>query len=188
MEFGQILVAQSTSIISFLCLILALDSTYIQKISKFLYSTSFLNISDSKGLFLCTFMIYMILFTSFIEILRISARKNFTLRDKIVYIQTCNFNNSFILFANFLSIYIYKKLCVRTLNLLMYAVCNSFLYNVCYLADFKIFSGFFYLNFVLANLVSVMCTYLRDFDNMLDVFIMYYKGVSGGKSFIKLFS
>jgi hypothetical protein len=183
MEFGQILVAQGTSIISLLFLFIALDNTYIQRLSKFLYSISFLNISDDKGLFLCSFMVYMILFTSFIEIMRISARKNFTLRDKIVYIQTCNFNNSFILFANFLSIYIYKKLCTRTLNLLIYSICNSFLYNICYLADFRVLSGFFYLNFVLANLVSVMFTYVSRFDHLLDIFMIYYKGVSGGKYF-----
>ena len=175
MEFGKILIAQTTTLLSFMIVILSVDSSYITKMCKMIYSNNWLNVSDDKGLFLFLFITYLIVGISTLEIIRNMCGKNLKLKDKVVYIQTCNYNNSFLLFANFLSLYIYRKLSVRTLNLLLIGIWNCALYNFTYLMGLKYLSGLVYCNFLISNILNLLMTYLCNFDVVVDVIIGQYK-------------
>ncbi|WUR03815.1 uncharacterized protein VNE69_06134 [Vairimorpha necatrix] len=175
MELGQILIAQFTTLLSLFTVLLSIDSQYITSLCTSLYSSPYLSVSDDKGLFLFLFITYLISSISILEIIRNLSGKNYKLKDKVVYIQTCNYNNSFLLFANFLSLYIYKKLCARTVNLLMIGMFNCAFYNLTYLMELKYVSGLVYCNFIVANILSFMCTYVQGFGKVLDLTILQYK-------------
>lgn len=174
MELGQILLAQIVVIFSLLFIILNIDSTLIHKyISKVLYSTYF-KIGDDKGIFLFTFLLYMLITICILEIIRLSCQKNFMLRDRILYIQKCNYNNSFFLFVNFISAYIYKSLNNRLLNLFLFSMLNNLVYMIFYLVDLKILSGFFYLNYIICNCICIGQTFVKGFDRFLNEVVRYY--------------
>ncbi|EEQ82946.1 hypothetical protein NCER_100277 [Vairimorpha ceranae BRL01] len=176
MEFGQIIIAQFTSLVSLFMIFYLLDTPLIRKFSEIVYKNTIINVSDDKGIFLFIFLTYLIVMISTLEVIRNMIGKNYSLRDKILYIQTCNYNNSFLLFANFLSLYIFKKLSVRTFNLLILGIINSLLYNLTYLMGLKSLSGLFYCNFLITNLLNLLSTFIVRFDYLLSSIVAIYKG------------
>lgn len=176
MELGQILLAQIVVVFSLLFVILNIDSSLISKYVSKLFYSSYFKIGDDKGIFLFTFLLYMLVTVCVLEIIRLSSQKNFMLRDRVLYIQKCNYNNSFFLFVNFLSAYIYKSLNSRTLNLFLFGIFNNFIYMICYLMNLKLLSGLFYLNYIICNSVCIGQTFVRGFDKFLDGVVSYYSG------------
>lgn len=176
MELGQILLAQILIVFSLLLTTLNLDSSMIKTYITTIFTSKYFKIGDDKGVFLFTFISYLLLSICILEIIRLISKKNFMLRDRILYIQKCNYNNSFLLFVNFISAYIYKSLNSRSLNLFLFSIVNNIFFILFYLCNLKYFSGFFYLNYIICNTVCAGNTFFRGFDRVLDFVVEYYKG------------
>lgn len=185
MEFGLLLKGQLTTIFALFSVVNFIDIPLTSDFYRFIKSSYYLKIGDEKGIFLFLYLINLITMVLFLELLKVSSdsKHSESRRNSVYYIQSCTYNNSILLFVNFISIYIYKALCKKTLDMLILSLISSTLFNITYLCGLISLSGYFYVNFVISNIFCILYTFVSDFDNLLT----WYKNGLSGQRFYNYF-
>ncbi|EOB12061.1 hypothetical protein NBO_568g0003 [Nosema bombycis CQ1] len=178
MEFGQLLKGQLTIILSFFSVLNFIDISYTNIFYNGIKNCDFLKVGDEKGIFLFLYLINLLVMVLILELLKVSNQSKYRTeqREDIYYIQSCTYNNSILLFVNFISLYIFKALSKKTLDLLLLSLISSSLFNLTFLLGLISVSGYFYVNFVLANVLCFLYTFLTDFDSLVMVFKHAFTG------------
>lgn len=185
MEFGMLLKGQLTILIAVFTTLNFIDSPHTTKIYDWLKNSTYLKIGDDKGIFLFLFLVYLLTMVLIVELLKGSCTKTcdpYT-KETIYYVHSCTYYNAILLFANFISIYIYKALYKKTLDLLLMSLVSSFFFNIAYLSGLISLSGYFYVIFILSNILCVLYTFCSNFASAIN----WYKYFLGRQSLFNYF-
>ncbi|KAF9764633.1 hypothetical protein NGRA_0418 [Nosema granulosis] len=185
MEFGLLLKGQLTIIFSLFSVINFIDLPHTFDLYNIIKSSPLLKIGDEKGIFLFLYLINLIAMVLILELLKVSCSTKHceSGQENVYYIQSCTYNNAILLFVNFISLYIYKALCKKTLDMLIFALISSTLFNITFLMGLVSLSGYFYVNFVFCNIFCFLYTYVSNFD----ILLTWFKHSLSGNRFYNYF-
>jgi hypothetical protein len=169
MQLGHFFASQIMIIFSLLILVVFSESRYLPKLLSLVYTSPLVRVSDAKGAFYFLFSFLTTAKIFLLEIIRSTAKicKKDDLKRRTIKSQRLVLYMSFVLFLNFIGAYIFKSLTDRTLNLLVLGLAAIVLTSLSGLAGVDMLMTFYYVIFVLCNILVVLLTYFIGVERVL---------------------
>ncbi|AFN82404.1 hypothetical protein EROM_010600 [Encephalitozoon romaleae SJ-2008] len=166
MQLGHLFAGQIVMYISFLLLVAVSESRIIPTGVNYLARSSFLRVSDAKGVFCFLFSFSTTIIGFMLETMRSTAKicKNDRMKYRVMKAQRGFTYMTLILFIDFLSAYIFKSLNDRTTSLLILGLASHICCSFTAFIGMDMLNTFFYLTFVISNLGVLLLTYVAGFD------------------------
>jgi hypothetical protein len=176
MQLGHFFASQMIIVLSVLTLVLFSESRYLPRLLSLIYTSPLLRVSDSKGAFCFLFSFLVTTKLFLLETIRSTAKicKSEDLKRRTIKAQRLVLYMSFVLFLNFIGSYIFKALTDRALNLFVLGLVSIVLTSFSGLAGIDTLMTFYYVIFVLCNILVVLLTYVIGVDRALGEIGRYF--------------